>query len=396
MTGRPTIDVYAELGVRPIINCQGHRTALGGSSPAADVMSAVEEANLSYVVMSELMEEASAYVAGLMGVEAAYITSGCAAALALSAAACIAGKDPDKRGRLPDTTGMKNEIVIQRKQRYGYDRSFTVVGARLVEAGDDSGCTAEQFEAAIGPSTAAVAYLVQAPDATLVSLPDAVDLAHAGGVPVIADAAAEIYPVDRFHANARSADLVCFGGKFFGAPNDTGFVCGDRELVEAAAEHGYVAFQTQTDSARAFGRPMKMDRHSIIALVAALRTWVTMDHEERLAQNEGRLSVIQRGLSGIAGVRTEIVDTDHYSGSSLHVVVDTRAVGMTAEEVAVELDAGEPRIWVVLGAGDVLSGKAYLHNEGLPADTFVINAQALNEGEDEVVADRVRKVLTGG
>ena len=395
MTERTTIDVYADLGVRPIINCQGHRTALGGSSPAPEVMAAIEQANQSYVVMSELMESASEYVAEVMGVEAAYITSGCAAALALSAAACIAGKDPEKRGRLPDSTGMKNEIIIQKKQRYGYDRAFTVGGGRLVEAGDGSGCSMEQLESEIGPNTAAIAYLVQPSDGTLVSLEDAVVMAHARGIPVISDAAAQIYPIDDFHAHARSADLVGFGGKFFGAPNATGFLCGKRELVEAAAEHGYMAFQTQADGQRGFGRPMKVDRHSVIALITALRTWLTMDHEDRLARIDSALSIIQRRLIGIAGVRTEIVGTDHYARSGLHVVLDTEVVGMTGEDVAIELDAGDPRIWVVLGAGNFLKGKAYIHNDSLPADTFVINAQALNEGEAEIVAERVRRVLTG-
>ena len=401
MTGSSTSDVYTEIGVRPIINCQGNRTTLGGSSPSPEVMQAMETANGSYVVMSELLEKAGEYVAQFMGVESAFITSGCAAGLALCAAACIAGKDQEKRGQLPDSTGMRNEILIQKKQRYSYDRAYAVGGGKLVEVGDVSGCTVEQLEGAIGPNTAAIAYLVQPEDSTLVSQQAAVKLAHAHGIPVIADAAAQIYPVDYLLANARSADLVCFGAKYFGAPTSSGVVCGKRELVEAVAGHGYIAFQNQPDGQRAFGRPMKVDRQSVIAVIAALKTWLTMNHEDRLMDIDSRLSSIQRQLSGILHVSTEIVNSGHYWGNGLHVVLDTKALGKTAEEVAIELDAGNPRIWVGLGAGDSgdrlhgFQGGNYQHDPRLSDDTFVINVHALNEGEDQIVAERVRSVLTG-
>ena len=392
MTWTSTDDVYEELGVRPIINCQGNRTALGGSSPSPEVLEAMEEANGSYVVMSELMVKSGEYVADLLDVEAAYITAGCAAALALSAAACIAGRDPENRGRLPHSAGMKNEIVIQKRQRYSYDRAYTVAGGVLVEAGDEAGCSQEQLESAIGPNTAAVAYLLGTRDGAVVSREDAVELAHAHGVPAIVDAAAHIYPLDYFQANASSADLVCFGAKYFGAPQSTGFVCGRKDLVEAAAEHGYIAFQSQPDGQRAFGRPMKVDRQSIVGMTAALRIWITIDHEDRLARIEGMLSTVQRRLDGLANVRTQTVHSDKYWGNSLHVTLDTQVLGLTPEQVARELDAGDPRIWVGLGAGDYY-GNAYQHDPMLPADTLVINAHAWNEGEAQIVAERLGSVL---
>ena len=245
-----TIDVYADLGIRPIINCQSQRTSLGGSLLSPEVELAMKEANSSYVIMPELMNKAGERVADLMGVEAAYITSGCAAALALSAAACMAGNDQEKRGRIPNTTGMKNEIVIQKAQRYGYDRSFTIAGAILVEAGEQDSCSIQQFEAALGSRTAAVAYLVEAEHGSSLPLEDVVEIAHSHGIPVIADAAAQIYPIDYFLETAQTADLVCFGGKFFGAPNSTGFVCGKKELVDAVvydSQVSDVAFGRQPD-----------------------------------------------------------------------------------------------------------------------------------------------------
>ena len=394
MTRNPNIDVYSDLGVRPIINCQSQRTALGGSLLSAEVTAAMERANSSYVVMSELMDRAGQYVADLMGTEAAYVTAGCAAALSLSTAACMAGADPVKRGRLPDTTGMKSEIVIQKRQRYGYDRSLTVAGATLVEAGDEDSCSAEQLDAAIGSNTAAVAYLVEHPPVRPVSLREAVEVAHSRGVPVIADAAAQIYPIDYFVETARSVDLVCFSGKFFGAPNATGFVCGKRALVEAAAAHGFVAFQTQEDGERAFGRTMKIDRQSVIAMTVALKHWLTMDHEDRLWQIDETLARIQSRLSRIPHVTSRIAGVPHYWRSTLHVTLDTGALGITPEDLAVKLDGGDPRIWIGLGAGDFY-GARYHHDDSLPPDTFAINGHALNPGEDVIVAERIASVLAG-
>ena len=370
--------VYERLGVRPIINAQGNRTVLGGSQPTALVKEAMNMADGSYVEMRELLEKSGEYIAEILGVEAAYVTSGCAAALALSAAACIAGNDPDKVAQLPNTAGLKNEIVFQKRQRYSYDRSYTVPGGVIIEAGDDEGCSVDQLGAAIGPDTAAVAYLIQPePDDAVVSLEDAVELAHSRGVPLIADAAAQVYPLDFFRRNAQSSDLVCFGAKYIGAPHSAGFLCGRKELVGAAVDHGFIGFQT--GGGRAFGRPMKVDRQEVVGVVAAVEAWFTMNHEDRLLGYEDRLTDLQDDLRGIPGIETKIVRNQRYWGVGLHVVLDTKALGKTAEEVSEELDAGDPRIWVNV-EGD---------------DTIPVNVHTMNEGEEHIVADRLREVLLG-
>ena len=115
--------IYEKLGVRPVINAQGNGTVLGGSRPPQVVLDAMDEANLDFVEMRELLEKSGEYIAGVLGAESAFVTSGGAAALTLSTAACMAGTDPEKIGRLPDTTGIKNQILIQKKQRYGFEFS---------------------------------------------------------------------------------------------------------------------------------------------------------------------------------------------------------------------------------------------------------------------------------
>ena len=369
--------VYEELGVRPVINAQGNRTVIGGSSISRAIAEARDEANERYVPMEELLQKSGEYIARLVGAEAAYVTSGCCAALALSACACLAGNDAEKMAQLPDTSGMANEIIVLQAQRYSYDRCYTVSGARLVPVGDDQGCSADQIEAAIGPKTAAVAYLINS-DANdgCVSLEEAVEVAHRNGLPAIADAAAQLYPLDFFMRNAQAADLVCFGGKYVGAPHSTGFLCGRSDLVKSASDQGFIGFQT--GGGQALGRGMKVDRQDVVALVAALRTWLTMNHEDRLMEYDSRLSVVQRTLRSIPGVEARIARVSQYFGLSLKVSLDVEKIGKTAHRVARELDEGEPRIWVMTDDS---------------SDTFTVNAHALNEGEDKIVAERLSEAL---
>ena len=369
--------VYEELGVRPVINAQGNRTVIGGSSLSRAIAEARDEANERYVPMEELLQKSGEYIAQLVGTEAAYVTSGCCAALALSACACLAGDDAEKMAQLPDTSGMANEIIVLQAQRYSYDRCYTVSGARLVPVGDDKGCSADQIEAAIGPKTAAVAYLINsAADDGCVSLEEAVEVAHRNGLPAIADAAAQLYPLDFFMRNAQAADLVCFGGKYVGAPHSTGFLCGRSDLVKSASDQGFIGFQT--GGGQALGRAMKVDRQDVVALVAALRTWLTMNHEDRLMEYDSRLSVVQRTLRSIPGVEARIARVSHYFGLSLKVSLDVEKIGKTAHRVARDLDEGEPRIWVMTDDS---------------SDTFTVNAHALNEGEDKIVAERLSEAL---
>ncbi len=374
-----SMGVYEELGVRPVINAQGNRTVIGGSSISRAIAEARDEANERYVPMEELLQKSGEYIAQLVGTEAAYVTSGCCAALALSACACLAGDDAEKMAQLPDTSGMANEIIVMQSQRYSYDRCYTVSGARLVPVGDDQGCSADQIEAAIGPKTAAIAYLINSDaNSGCVSLEEAVEVAHRNGLPAIADAAAQLYPLDFFMRNAQAADLVCFGGKYVGAPHSTGFLCGKSDLVKSASDQGFIGFQT--GGGQALGRAMKVDRQDVVALVAALRTWLTMNHEDRLMEYDSRLSVVQRTLRSIPGVEARIARVSQYFGLSLKVSLDVEKIGKTAHRVARDLDEGEPRIWVMTDDS---------------SDTFTVNAHALNEGEDKIVAERLSEALKG-
>jgi len=376
MTGT---DVYKKLGVRPVINAWGVATELGGSTLTPSVQAAMNAANSSPVEMTELLSRSGDFIADRLGVEAAYVTSGAAAAQALSVAACMVGNDPDRILQLPDTTGLRNEVLIQKRNRYMFDRCFTLSGAKLVEVGDDSGTDEAQLEAAIGPRTAAIAFWIQPPlDGSIVPLARTVEIARANRVPVIADACSQIYPLDYMRENAQSADLVVFGAKYMGAPHSTGFVCGKKELIDIVAAQSFVAFHY--DGSRAVGRAFKVDRQEIVGVVTAVDDWFTMNHEDRILSYDRRFDTIVEGVARIPGVKTERVEIPHYVPYMLHVIIDRAVVGKSAEDVRAEMDSGSPRIWVGIKGDDTI--------------TVVVNT--MNEGEDTVLAERLVDVLTVG
>jgi len=370
-------NIYEELGVKRIINASGNMTLLGGSILSSKVRAAMEEANEYFVDMEELLDKSGRAIAELLGAEAAYVTSGCAAALVLGAAAIMADKDPDKIARLPDTTGMKNEFLIQKRMRYHYDRCVTVPGARLVEVGDEDGTTSDQLEEAIGDNTAGILYLARLEGSEgILPIPEVVAIAQRKGVAVLLDAAAEVYPLERMTGLPKSgADLVCFGAKYFGSTHSSGILCGRRDLVEAAALQGFIGYEAQ--ESRSLGRAMKVDRQEIIATVIALREWLTMDHETRLLQNDERGHTIIRRLSGLPNVKAEPVLDRRGPSVRMRVVLDEAGLNKSAEEVAQALKEGDPSIWVrPMG------------------NAIYISLSTLREGEAEIVAERLRDVLS--
>src|SRR5206468_8636569 len=149
--GGVRMSVYERLGVRPVINARGMNTMAGGSIMPAPVLQAMTEAAAAFVDVGELNRRAGEHIARLLGVPAAHVTSGSAGGMLLAAAAVLAGEDPERIARLPDTTGMRDEIVIQRCTRIWYDQALRTAGARLVEVGGDETCTEREVRGAIGP-----------------------------------------------------------------------------------------------------------------------------------------------------------------------------------------------------------------------------------------------------
>jgi len=227
-------NVYERLGIRTIVNASGPSTRLSGGIMRPEVAAAMAEASQWCVDLAEVQGRASEILAEATGAEAGYVTAGASAALMLASAACLAGFDPAKMNRLPDTTGMANEVVVARSQRNMYDRAVAQAGARLVEVGipdrfSGAGVRDAQsweYEAAINDKTAAILWVAQ--DHSEPSLPEIVTLARRHKLPVIVDAAGQLPPAENLKRFvAEGADLVAFsGGKAIGGPQASGFLAG--------------------------------------------------------------------------------------------------------------------------------------------------------------------------
>lgn len=376
-------NIYEQFGVRPGINGRGNQTLLGGSTPPQEVQEAMDEALSSYVVMEELLRKTGEFIADTLGTEAAFVTSGAAAAIALESAAALAGNDREKMGLIPDTSGMKNEFVFQKCQDYSYKRCFTIPGSKIVEVGDEDGCTREQLEAGIGPNTAGIAYFESGTwGDNVVSLDEARDVAHEHDLPLVVDAAGQIYPLDRFQRVAQTADIVAFGAKYFGSPHSTGICAGKKDLVESAFQQNFIGFEVAGlgGHARPFGRAFKTDRSEIIGVAVALRRWFSINHEDRLALEDAKREVIARAVSGLPGVRAEI-PTEPPIGPNvpMHVDVDESVTGKSAQQVIEEMENGDPPIWLRTFDGHRVT----------------VGVQVLTDEETEIVASRFREVLGG-
>src|ERR1700753_2324757 len=174
-------NVYARLGVRPLINGRGTWTYLSGSLELPGVREAVEAASRQFVDLFELQLAAGKWLAELSGAESGMVTSGSAGAMALATAGCIAGTDPKKVWQLPDTTGLKHEVVML-GGRSAFDSAIRLAGGQLVLAHG-----VDNLQSAITPQTAMV-YTTWRDD----RLPNALKITRAAGVPLLLDDAAGI------------------------------------------------------------------------------------------------------------------------------------------------------------------------------------------------------------
>ena len=368
--------VYKELGARPVINATGSVTLLGGSTPIPEVQEAMERANSAYIPLMELQEKAGQAIARMVDVPAAYITSGAGSALTLATAGFMAGDDDEKIQQLPDTTGMKNEILIQKRQRYWYDRCLELAGAKLVEFGSDEKTTREDLERAIGPNTAAVHYVAtqQSPDSQALSLEDTIEVAHGHDVPVMVDSAGQIYPLELFGKHVRmGADFQCIAAKYLGASQSTGLAFGTEKTIRNLALQSFASYEGRR--VRGIGRPQKVDRQEMVGVVAAVKHWVTTNHEDRLADAERQSRAIMAPLAGIPGLRTEMIENVlGHQPYGVNLYVDPAVASMTANEIVDKLKDGDPPIWTRVREGQ---------------DWITMHVFGLYEGQDTLVGERI-------
>ena len=366
---------YQRLGVKPIINAAGSVTKYGGTKTRPEVLEVMAGAARIMVNVEELNRKAGEEIARLTGAEAGFVSSGAAGGLVLQAAACIAGRDPVKMRQLPDTTGMKNEIIIQNMHRFPYEQAYRAAGAKLVEIGDSRYAHPWELEGAIHENTAAVAFLC-APltNRRAISLPQVCEIAHSRGVPVIVDAASMLPPRENLKKYlAEGADMVAFsGGKGIRGPQSTGILCGRADLIEAAAAHA--------NPAQMLGRPMKVAKEEVVGLVTALTMFLEEDEEAEMLAYRTLAERVVDALSEVPGLKITL-EHDDYDYLIPHALLrfgpDWR--GPSRNEIARAMEEGEPAI--------------YLHQLGQP-DELAVDPLNLTEEETSTVVRRLREELS--
>ena len=331
-------DIRRELGLRPIINASGTMTVLGASIMVPEAIAAMAAIAGEFVEMQQLHQLASDAVAKATGAEAGFITASCASAITLAVAATLTGDRLLAIERLPDTTGLKHEVLVQLGHLVGYgaslEQTIAMTGARVVPVGTVSMARDYQLDEAITESTACAVFVVShmTVQYAMLSLEQVCRICHAKGVPVIVDAASE-YDLRGFLA--RGADLVVYSGhKFLGGPT-SGIVAGSRALVQAAALQN-----------RGIGRGMKVGKESIAGVVAALQAWGRRDHQAIRARERQALDLWMQVMAPSADVSCRLVpDPTGNPLDRLRVTV-LPSSHWTARRLADTLAAADPPVMV--------------------------------------------------
>ncbi|RUV90747.1 aminotransferase class V-fold PLP-dependent enzyme [Mesorhizobium sp. M1A.F.Ca.IN.022.07.1.1] len=365
--------IRERLGLRPIINVSGTMTTLGASIIVPEAISAMAEIASQWVEMDDLQRAASAVVARLTGGEAGFITACCASGITMAIAGAMTGTNLLAIERLPDDTeGLKSEVVIQLGHIVNYgapiDQSIRVAGAKVIPAGTVSVTQDYHVREAINERTAAALYVVahHTVQYGMLSLEEFCEICHAKNVPVIVDAASE-YDLRTFLA--RGADIVVYSGhKFLSGPT-SGIVTGRKDLVRAAYLQN-----------RGVARAMKVGKESIAGTMAALDAWEKRDHAGIRRREEAALDLWKDALQGIPGIGAEIVpDPTANPLDRLQVFVRPES-RFTAAGLASALAAGSPPVMV--------------RNHEVERGHFFLDPCNLHPGEAEIVAERLRAVLT--
>jgi L-seryl-tRNA(Ser) seleniumtransferase len=392
------MSVYARFGVEPMINAKGPGTRLSGNISRPEVRAAMAEAMGHCVDIVELHGHAAEVIARHTGAESGLVTSGAAAGLLLGAAACITGLDPGAMARLPLRGNARGEIVMVRSQRNQYDHALRTTGLEIVEVGlpdryAGAGCRdAEPWEIAdaITEATKLVHWVADAHRQP--PLEAVVEVAHARGVPVVVDAAAQLPPKSGLRSYiAAGADLVAFsGGKALGGPQASGILCGRRDLIAAAAMQmldmdypagffrpppGFIDAERLTGlPPHGIGRPCKVGKEQIIGLLTALELFVAEEDEERHA----------RWLAAVTAIADRLGD-------------------LPAVALEIRADAAVPTLVLTLGNPDaalslydaLVSGRPAIHldPQDLASGRLVLNPMCLAEGDQDRLASRLHELL---
>ncbi len=378
----PRQNIYTRLGVQTVINCRGTWTYLSGSLEFPEVRQAQLEAAQHFVNVIDLQRAVGRRLSELTGAESGIVTSGAAGAMAAATAGCMAGTDDRNIWQLPDTTGLKHEVVMV-GGRSAFDSAIRLTGAKLVLA-----YSPDELANAITENTAMI-YTTDLGE----KLERELAIAKDKKVPMLLDDAAGIPPASNAKLYAKMGiDLYCFsGGKGLSGPQCSGLLLGRKDLIEAA-------LMNCNPREGAVCRPMKVGKEEIIGCLTALETWLKIDEKKLYVEWNGRVDRIRKLVDTIPGVKTNTyVPEDGNRYPTLRVSWDQQAWGFTVTDCVEQLRAGNPRV-EVLGPDNPSLVKAV--REGNPnrkepktPDYIELVSMTIKPGEEMIAGQRLRAVL---
>jgi uncharacterized pyridoxal phosphate-dependent enzyme len=366
-TGNP----YAELGVTPVINAEGTMTVLGGSLIRPEVEAVMAQAARHFISIPELEAAAGNRISQMLKLPQGYsalVTSGAAAAIQSGLAGILTGDNESLIKQLPDLTGMKSEVIIQKSHRNPFDHQLRATGVKLIEIE-----TREQLHRAVNDRTAMLHFSNFANAAGQIKVDEWPKLAKQYNVPCMIDAAADTPPVSHLWDYANMGfDLITFsGGKAMRGPQCAGLLIGHEDLV-------HYALLNNSPYEDTLGRGQKVGKEEIVGMIKALEIYLAEDHDALTREWQSRLETISRQITKIPGVTTAFFTPDVANHvPHMSITWDSR-VSISPQEVSRLLRSGQPSI--VIGGG-----------EGRPG--LGISSFMLQSGEDQIIADHLSKVL---
>jgi seryl-tRNA(Sec) selenium transferase len=401
--------MYRELGIKRIINCYDTYTLLGGHILWDEVRNARDEADRSFAWIWDMQQKAGKRIAELLGAEAAYVPVGVYAGIEQCVAALMAGVNPRKMRQLPNTNGMKDEVIVQKCLRdFQYDQSITVTGAKIVEVGDETeGCTALQIKDAITEKTVAIHYMAHGPTGTYASkdcrwvpIEEVIGIGKSNNVPVLVDAAFQCYPLEGFRKyTAIGADAALYSCKYFGGPNTAGIIVGKRSLIDVVALHSFVGQEggsrgnqflsiSEKGEYRSLFRGCKQDRSSILGAVVALEKYLkVMEDPDKnvLAPARRRAKQLVEAFHALRDVEMSILDAGMEGIDPLKIALKltlTKKTTKEVEKIRTQLMDGDPEVWVETD-----------HNSLIINVTSFRGLMMFDEQDTHIIADKVSKIL---
>jgi L-seryl-tRNA(Ser) seleniumtransferase len=338
----------------------------------------MQDASRYHIDIEEMHTRVGAKLAELTGNEAAMVSTGAAAGIVLAISACMTGGNRELAQKLPHAGQLdKNEVIMFTSHRNGYDFAVRQTGAKVIEIGTDDHTDPAELEAALSDRTAAFIWF----QGNMTGIGDfplekVIAMCNAKGVPVIVDAAAQLPPVSNLHrfTEMGAACAIFSGGKDLRGPQASGLVVGRRTLIEAMRPLG--------SPNAGIGRPMKVGKEEMAGLLAAVKRYIKLDHEDRLERDERVVAEWGSALNGIAGITAQrsFPNEAGQPHPRCEFIIDPTTAGLSRDEVIQQLWDGEPRIAVAT------SGENGIY----------LNPMTLTDEEANIVAKRLSQILKLG